>query len=103
MPSAGVRYGELAMVRGSYSFNLFEQYRFDLFVDRAWGRVRASGVPGVVAGALGAAHRRRRGLQPADPGSTAILRAEVGKSFLPGRYDGLGSTTVQVMLLKPLN
>ena len=37
------------------------------------------------------------------PGRIAFLRGEVGHSFLPGRYDGLGSTTVQVMLLKPLN
>jgi hypothetical protein len=37
------------------------------------------------------------------PGRTAFLRGEVGHSFLPGRYDGLGSTTFQVMLLKPLN
>ena len=34
----GVRYGELAMVRGSYSLDIFEQYRVDLFVDHAWGR-----------------------------------------------------------------
>ena len=32
---------ELGAVRGSYSFNLFEQYRLDLFVDRALGRDRA--------------------------------------------------------------
>ena len=31
-----------------------------------------------------------------------ILRAEVGRSLLPARYGDLGSTTVQVMLLKPL-
>jgi hypothetical protein len=31
-----------------------------------------------------------------------ILRAELGKSLLPDRYDGLGSTTLQVLLLKPL-
>ena len=38
VPSAGVRFGELAMARGSYSVNVFEQYRFDVFLDRAWGR-----------------------------------------------------------------
>ena len=37
------------------------------------------------------------------PERVAFLRGEVGYSFLPRRYDGLGSTTVQVMLLKPLN
>ena len=34
----GVRFGELGMVRGSYSFNLFDQYRFDVFLDQAVGR-----------------------------------------------------------------
>ncbi len=38
VPVSGVRFAELAMVRGSYSFNLFDQYRLDLFVDHAWGR-----------------------------------------------------------------
>ena len=38
VPASGVRYGELAMVRGSYSLNIFEQYRIDLFLDRGWGR-----------------------------------------------------------------
>src|SRR6185295_19884481 len=37
VPSA-VRFAELAMLRGSYSFNLFNQYRVDLFVDHAQGR-----------------------------------------------------------------
>ena len=38
VPASGVRFGELAMARGSYSFNIFEQYRLDLFVEQAWGR-----------------------------------------------------------------
>src|SRR5436190_7792898 len=37
VPSA-VRLTELGMFRGSYSFNLFDQYRFDLFFDQAGGR-----------------------------------------------------------------
>ena len=32
VPSA-VRFGELAMARGSYSFNVLNQYRLDLFLD----------------------------------------------------------------------
>lgn len=101
VPAAGVRYGELGVVRGQYSFNLFEQYRFDVFADRGWGRVRG-GLPGVVEvpweplTGVGAAFNFRV------PGRTMILRGEVGKSFLASRYDGLGSTTFQVMLLKPL-
>ncbi len=103
VPSAGVRYGELAMARGQYSFNLFEQYRMDVFVDRAWGRVRGNAVFGIAdvpwepLTGVGVAFNVRI------PGRTAILRGEVGKSFLPSRYRGLGSTTVQVMLLKPLS
>ena len=31
-----------------------------------------------------------------------ILRADVGKSFLPERYRGIGSATLQIMMLKPL-
>ena len=31
-----------------------------------------------------------------------MLRVDVGKSLLPARYNGLGSTTLQVLLLKPL-
>ena len=109
VPSAGVRFGELAMVRGSYSFNAFEQYRFDLFFDRAWGRDRDASrplVPGTEAPALdprawdgvtglGVAFNLRA------PWNT-ILRAEVGKSFLPERYKKTGSTVVQVLFLKPL-
>ena len=103
VPSSGVRYGELAMGRVQYSFNLLDQYRTDLFVDRAWGRVRANRVPGLVEvpweplTGVGVAFNVRI------PGRVAFLRGEVGRSFLPRRYDGLGSTTFQVMLLKPLN
>jgi hypothetical protein len=103
VPSAGVRYGELAMARGQYSFNILDQYRMDLFVDQAWGRTRPGGVPGVSAipweplTGVGVAFNVRV------PGKVAFIRGEVGHSFLPDRYRGLGSTTVQVMLLKPLN
>ena len=31
-----------------------------------------------------------------------ILRADFGKSILPARYGQLGSTTLQILLLKPL-
>ena len=31
-----------------------------------------------------------------------MLRADVGKSLLPDRYRGIGSATLQVMILKPL-
>ncbi len=31
-----------------------------------------------------------------------ILRVDAGKSFLPERYQGIGSATLQILLLKPL-
>lgn len=103
VPSAGVRYGELAMARGQYSFNVFEQYRVDVFLDRAWGR------GGAGTGLTDASSARWEPLTGVGvainvrvPGRNMILRADVGKSFLPDRYRSLGSTVVQVMLLKPL-
>jgi hypothetical protein len=95
VPASGVRYGELAMARGSYSINIFEQYRFDFFFDQAWGREE----PG------------RGGWQPLSGFGVAvnvrapfntIFRGDVGKSLLPPRYASLGSTTLQIMFLKPL-
>ena len=38
VPAAGIRFSELALLRGSYSFNMFGLYRLDLFVDHARGR-----------------------------------------------------------------
>jgi hypothetical protein len=95
VPASGVRYGELAMVRGSYSFNVFDQYRLDLFLDRAWGRDDAGhGLWDPITG-LGIAVNVRA------PWNT-ILRADFGKSFLAPRYGSLGSTVFQILLLKPL-
>jgi hypothetical protein len=96
VPAAGVRYDELAMVRGSYSFNAFEQYRFDVFVDRGWGRLRGTGGTdweGITG--IGGAFNLRA------PWST-ILRAEIGKSFLASRYRENGSVVAQILFLKPL-
>ncbi len=95
VPASGVRFAELAMLRGSYSFNVFDQYRLDLFAEHAWGRDDPShdtwqSVPGV-----GVAVNFRA------PWNT-ILRADLGKSILPDRYGTLGSTTLQIMLLKPM-
>jgi hypothetical protein len=96
VPAAGVRYDELAMIRGSYSFNAFEQYRFDAFFDRGWGRLRGSGGTdweGLTG--IGAAFNVRA------PWNT-ILRAEVGKAFLAPRYRENGSVVAQILFLKPL-
>lgn len=104
VPASGVRYGELAMVRGSYSFNLFEQYRFDLFLEQAFARDPATGVSAGLD----------LGRKPWDPITgigvaftvkapfDTLLRADVGKAFLPDRYRATGSTVVSVLFLKPL-
>jgi Outer membrane lipoprotein-sorting protein len=95
VPASGVRYGELAMVRGSYSVNVFEQYRVDLFVDRAWGRDDPGrGLWDPIDG-FGIALNLRA------PWNT-MLRTDFGKSLLPPRYGALGSMTFQILLLKPL-
>ena len=95
VPSSGVRFGELGVARGSYSFNIFEQYRLDLFLERAWGRDRAFDDLWQPITGIGAAVNFRA------PWNT-ILRTDFGKSFLPDRYKGVGSATLQVMVLKPL-
>jgi hypothetical protein len=95
VPGGGVRFGELGMARGSYSINIFEQYRVDVFLEHAWGRDEPGRggwewLPGV-----------GMALNVRAPWNT-ILRADFGKSVLPDRYGDLGSMTLQVMLLKPL-
>ena len=95
VPASGVRYSELAMARGSYSLDIFEHYRVDLFLDRAWGRDEPGrGFWDPMTGVGVALYLRT-------PWST-MLRVDLGKSVLPSRYDALGSTTLQILLLKPL-
>jgi hypothetical protein len=95
VPASGVRFGELAMLRGSYSFNVFDQYRLDVFAEHAWGRTGSEDSDWQPIPGIGAAVNFRA------PWNT-ILRAEIGESRLPERYSGLGSTTLQVLLLKPM-
>ncbi len=95
VPASGVRFEELSMARGSYSFNLLDLYRFDLFLEQAWGRDRDVGSAWRSVTGLGAAANFRVRWN-------MILRAEAGKSFLPSGYRDIGSTTFQVLLLKPL-
>jgi hypothetical protein len=81
------------MFRASYSFNLFDQYRLDVFFDQAVGRADSTSPrEGITGIGLGLNFRA--------PWST-MVRAEVGKSFLPERYRGAGSVVGQVMILKP--
>ena len=95
VPASGIRFDELRVARGSYSFNLFEQYRADVFVDQGWGRDRSRGDEWQPLTGVGLALNLRvtRG---------SILRVDIGKSFLPAAYRGQGSATAQVMLLKPM-
>ncbi len=95
VPASGVRLGELGVLRGSYSFNIFDQYRLDLFLEQAWGRDLAFDERWQPITGIGTAVNFRA------PWST-ILRADFGKSFLPDRYSGVGSATLQIMVLKPL-
>ena len=92
---AAVRFAELGMFRGSYSFNLFEQYRLDLFLERARGREPGSGSPwqGLTGTGVRVNFRAPR---------NTILQLDFGRSFLPTVYRGAGSTVVQILLLKPL-
>jgi hypothetical protein len=69
--------------------------RLDLFLEHAWGRTGEPATAWERIPGVGTAVNFRT------PWNT-ILRAELGKSLLPDRYDGLGSTTLQVLLLKPL-
>jgi hypothetical protein len=82
------------MFRGSYSFNLLDQYRVDLFLDHARGRDTSTTAWVPVTG-VGV------GLNLRAPKNT-IFRTDLGKSFLPDAYRGAGSFVVQILLLKPL-
>ncbi len=94
VPTA-VRFAELAMFRGSYSFNLFEQYRLDLFLDHASGRDPEVNNNWQQVTGTGVRLNLRAPLN-------TILQIDYGKSFLPAIYQGVGTNVVQILLLKPL-
>jgi hypothetical protein len=95
VPASGVRFDDLAMARGSYTFDVLQMYRFDLFLDQAWGRDLSAGRDWQPITGLGVAFNVRA------PYNT-ILRADIGHAWLPAQYRGIGSTVVQILLLKPL-
>jgi hypothetical protein len=94
IPSAGVRFSEVGMVRASYSFNLLNRYRLALYADHAWGRtpddrewVPTTGI----------------GVEANFPGpKTTMMKVGVGKGFLPRIYKGSGSFVFEFMLFKPI-
>jgi hypothetical protein len=95
VPSAGVRFGELVMARGSYAFNVFDQYRLELFLDHAFGRESRDARTWDRLTGTGASFTMRTPFR-------TMLRADVGKSFLPPANRSTGSVVVQVLVLKPL-
>jgi hypothetical protein len=95
VPASGVRFDELSMARATYTFDLLQTYRFDLFLDRAWGRDKTATRDWQPLTGLGVA------LNLLGPRNT-IIRADIGHAFLPVRYRGVGSTVVQILILKPL-
>src|SRR5262249_45075828 len=95
VPGSGVRFSDLAMARGSYSLNIFEQYRLDVFAEQAWGRDLPDAPIWQPISGFGVAVNMRA------PKRT-ILRADFGKSILPSRYSNVGSTTLQILVLKPM-
>lgn len=95
VPSAGVRFGELGLLRASYTFNLLDQYRVEVSVDRAYGRSGSKGQPwdGITGVGVGFLMRGPR---------QTMLRGDIGKSFLPRRFREPGSVVFQFQVLKPL-
>src|SRR5439155_8192111 len=75
VPSA-VRFSDLAMFRGSYSFNLFDIYLLDLFVDHARGLDAQTSSDWLAVTGMGIRVNLRT---PHD----TILQLDYGKSFLP--------------------
>jgi hypothetical protein len=88
VPSSGIRFSQLGMLRGSYSFNVFEQYRVDLFLEHAAGRRDPGDALAHITGVGGAFSLR--GLW------STIVRGDVGKSFLLSEFAGTGSVVDSV-------
>ena len=81
VPASGVRFDDLAMARGAYTFDFFEMYRLDLFLDQAWGRDLSASRRWQPLTGIGVAFNVRA------PYNT-ILRADIGHAWLPAQYRG---------------
>lgn len=95
VPSTAVRFGELILARASYSFNVFDQFRFEVFYDQAWGDDPDQALERVAFTGLGV------GFNVRGPWHT-IIRVDVGKALLPDALRGAGSVVTQFLILKPL-
>ncbi len=94
VPSAGVRFSEVAMLRAAYSINVLNIYRFAFYVDHARGRTptQLTWVPTTGVGT-----------EVNFPGpKMTMLKVGVGKGFLPQLYRGSGSLVVELMVFKPI-
>jgi hypothetical protein len=94
IPTAGVRFSELGMVRASYSFNMFDLYRLALYVDHARGRTPENSTWAPTTGV--GAEVNLRGPK------TTMIKFGIGKGFLPQLYKGSGSLVVELMVFKPI-
>ena len=94
VPSAGIRFSELAVARGQYTFNLFNMYRLDLYLDQGWGRTPSRAAWDRVTG-IGTEVNFK------GPIGT-IVKLGVGRGFLPQIYKGSGTTVVDILVMKPL-
>jgi len=95
VPSTAVRFAELILARASYSFNVFDQFRVEVFYDQGQGDDPGEGLERVRFSGLGL------GLNFRGPRHT-IIRFDVGKGFLPEALRGAGTVVVQFLILKPL-
>ena len=95
VPTAGVRFPELAMVRGTYSLDVLSLYRLDVFVDQALGRDPSGEHAWQPITGLGVGFNLRGPFR-------TFVRGEVGKSFLPQEYSGAGSYNAQITFLRPI-
>ena len=94
VPSAGLRFSEVGMIRAAYSFNLLNLYRFAFYVDHAEGRTPSQPTWVPTTGI---------GTEVNFPGpKMTMLKLGVGKGFLPQIYRGSGSLVVELMVFKPI-
>ena len=96
VPASGVRFGEL----GTAARLVFVQHLRPVPA----GSVSRAGVGPrrALDAELAADHRASAWRSISARPWNTMLRADVGKSFLPERYRGVGSATLQIMVLKPL-
>jgi hypothetical protein len=94
VPTAGVRFAEVGMLRAAYSFNVLNLYRFAFYVDHAEGRAPSLGTWQPMTGI---------GTEVNFPGpKMTMLKVGVGKGFLPTMYKGSGSLVIEIMVFKPI-